>query len=286
MDIMSTARICSWVTLCLTLLTLFGRSTLAQIRYSVPEEVKDGTVVGNVAKDLGLDVSSLGERRFRISDTNNAIFAVNADNGALYVHGRIDREQLCQGSGTCLMELKVLVENPLEVHYVVVEITDVNDHAPTFPKRNETIEIAEHTLAGNRFQLHPARDPDAGINSIRTYTLSANEHFDVNVRESDLSKTPFLVLKKPLDREQSKTHYLLLTAVDGGKPRRSGTLNVTIIVLDSNDNRPVFTQEVYEISLRENVEIGTVVITLTATDADDGIYGEIEYSLRESLIQV
>ncbi|XP_055080999.1 protocadherin alpha-2-like [Periophthalmus magnuspinnatus] len=275
----------SWITLCSTLLLFFGQCALAQIRYSVPEEVKDGTVVGNVAKDLGLDIASLGERRFRISETKDVIFAVNADNGALYVHGRIDREQLCQGSGTCLMELKVLVENPLEVHYVVVEITDVNDHAPIFPQRNETIEIAEQSLPGKRFQLHPARDPDAGINSIRTYTLSANEHFDVNVRESDLSKTPFLVLKKPLDREQSKAHHLLLTAVDGGKPRRSGTLNVTVIVLDSNDNRPVFTQEVYEISLPENVEIGTVVIALTATDADDGINGEIEYSLRESLIQ-
>uniref|UniRef100_A0A3B4B8Y6 Cadherin domain-containing protein n=1 Tax=Periophthalmus magnuspinnatus TaxID=409849 RepID=A0A3B4B8Y6_9GOBI len=130
--------ICSWIGLCSTLLLFFGQCALAQIRYSVPEEVKDGTVVGNVAKDLGLDVASLGERRFRVvSETNEAIFAVNSDNGALYVHGRIDREQLCQGSGTCLMELKVLVENPLEVHYVVVEITDVNDHAPTFPKRKK-----------------------------------------------------------------------------------------------------------------------------------------------------
>uniref|UniRef100_A0AAV2MJJ2 Cadherin domain-containing protein n=1 Tax=Knipowitschia caucasica TaxID=637954 RepID=A0AAV2MJJ2_KNICA len=159
---------------------------VAQIRYSVPEEVRDGTVVGNVAKDLGLDVSSLRERRFRVvSESNEDIFAVNADDGALYVHGHIDREQLCQGSGTCLMELKVLVENPLEVHYVVVEVTDVNDHVPTFPKGNETIEIAEQTPSGKRFQLHPANDPDAGVNSIRTYTLSANGHFDINIRETD-----------------------------------------------------------------------------------------------------
>ncbi|XP_072288383.1 protocadherin alpha-2-like [Eucyclogobius newberryi] len=283
---MRKARIFSWIPLCWILLLFYGRRTLAQIRYSVPEEVKDGTVVGNLAKDLGLDVASLGERRFRIvSETNGDIFGVNADTGALFVHGRIDREQLCQGSGTCLMELKVLVENPLEVHYVVVEITDVNDHAPTFPRRNETIEIWEQTVTGNRFQLHPARDPDAGTNSIRTYTISANQHFDINVRESDISKTPFLVLKKSLDREEVKKHSLLITAVDGGKPRRSATLNLTIIVLDFNDNKPVFNQEVYEISVRENVEIGTVVIGLTATDADEGINREIEYSLRESLIQ-
>ncbi|XP_072290331.1 protocadherin alpha-2-like [Eucyclogobius newberryi] len=277
---------CSWMTLCSTLLMFFGQCALAQIRYSVPEEVKDGTVVGNVAKDLGLDVSSLGERRFRVvSETNEAIFAVIPDSGALFVHGRIDREQLCQGSGTCLMELKVLVENPLEVHYVVVEITDVNDHAPTFPKRNETIEIAEHTLSGKRFQLHSAHDPDAGMNSVRTYSLSSNDHFDINIREANGEKIPFLVLKKMLDREQSSEHFLLVTAVDGGKPQRSGTLNVTIIVLDSNDNIPVFSQEIYEITAKENIQMGTSILKITATDPDEGVNGEIDYSLAKTLKQ-
>ncbi|XP_072290332.1 protocadherin alpha-2-like [Eucyclogobius newberryi] len=278
--------ICSWISLFLALLLIFGQCTLAQIRYSVPEEVRDGTVVGNVAKDLGLDVASLSDRQFRVAPgAKESIFEVNPDNGALFVHGRIDREQLCQGSGTCLMELKVLVENPLEVHYLVVEITDVNDHAPRFPKTNQTFEIGEQTLSGKRFQLHPAHDPDAGINSIRTYTLSANEHFEINIRQSDLGKIPFLELKKPLDREQSSKHSLLLTAVDGGKPPKSGTLNITINVLDINDNRPAFTQEVYHITVKENLERGNVIFKLNATDADEGINGEIEYSLGETLTQ-
>ncbi|XP_055081003.1 protocadherin alpha-8-like [Periophthalmus magnuspinnatus] len=276
--------ICSWITLCSALLLFFGQCALAQIRYSVPEEVRDGTVVGNVAKDLGLDVSSLGERRIRVvSETNEAIFAVNVDNGALYVHGRIDREQLCQGSGACLMELKVLVENPLEVHYVVVEITDVNDHAPAFLEKDQLYEIAEHTLPGTRFPLHSAHDPDAGINSIRTYILSANEHFDINIRESDGEKTPVLVLKKSLDRENKNEHFLVVTAIDGGKPQKSGTLNVTIVVLDINDNKPVFGQEVYQISISENVEVGTVVYKINATDLDESKNGEVEYRLRKTL---
>ena len=216
------------------LLLFFGEQAFAQIRYSVPEEVKDGTVVGNVAKDLGLDIASLIDRRFRVvSGSEDAIFEVNQNNGALYVNNHIDREELCQGSGACLMELKILVESPLEIHYAVVEITDVNDHSPTFPEKNQTFEIAEHTLPGRRFQLHTARDPDAGINSIRTYTLTANEHFEINIRQNDAAKIPFLVLKKSLDREQKNTHTLLVTAVDGGKPPRSGTLNVSIIVIDS-----------------------------------------------------
>nr|XP_043895505.1 protocadherin alpha-6-like isoform X18 [Solea senegalensis] len=275
-----------WMFFCVTLHLLSGKQASAQIRYSIAEEVKVGTVIGNVAKDLGLDITLLTDRRFRVvSGSEDAIFDVNQNNGALYVSSHIDREALCQGSGACVMELKILVENPLEIHYVVVEITDVNDHSPSFPEKEQTFEIAEHMLPGRRFQLHTAHDPDAGINSIRTYTLTSNEHFEVNVRQSDAGKIPFLVLKKSLDREQKNTHTLLVTAVDGGKPPRSDTLNVSIIVLDSNDNRPVFSQELYEISIQENVPVGTSVFRMNATDLDEGSYGEVEYKLGKTLWQ-
>ncbi|XP_036934000.1 protocadherin alpha-8-like [Acanthopagrus latus] len=266
------------------LLLLIGKRALGEIRYSVPEEVKEGTAVGNVAKDLGLDVSSLSDRRFRVvSESKETYFEVNQNNGVLYVRSKIDREELCQSTGACLMELKVIVENPLEIHYVVVEITDVNDHSPTFPEKEQRFEIFEQTLPGRRFQLHAARDPDAGINSIRTYTLTSNEHFEVDIRQSDEDKVPFLVLKKSLDREQKDKHTLLVTAVDGGKPPRSGTLNVSIIVLDSNDNRPVFSQEIYQISIQENVPVDTSIFRMNATDPDEGTNSEIEYSLVKTL---
>ncbi|XP_027133957.1 protocadherin alpha-13 isoform X33 [Larimichthys crocea] len=277
-------RECYWFAFRLALLLLFGEKASAQLRYSIPEEVKTGTVVGIVAKDLGLDITSLTDRRFRVvSESKDAIFEVNQNNGELYVHSHIDREELCQGSGICLMDLKILVENPLEIHYVIVEITDVNDHPPSFPEREQTFEIAEHTLPGGRFQLHTARDPDAGVNSIRTYTLTPNEHFEINMRQSDEEKIPFLVLKKSLDREQKDKHTLLVTAVDGGKPQRSGTLNVSIIVLDSNDNRPIFGQEIYTVSIQENVAFGTSIFRINATDPDEGSNGEIEYSLGKTL---
>ncbi|XP_078117570.1 protocadherin alpha-3-like [Sander vitreus] len=277
-------RFCSWIAFHLALLLFVGIRALAEIRYSIPEEVNDGTAVGNVAKDLGLDISSLFDRRFRVvSESKDAFFEVNQNNGALYVHKKIDREELCQGSGACLMELKVIVENPLEIHYVIVEITDVNDHSPSFPEKEQIFEIFEQTLPGKRFQLHTARDPDAGINSIRTYTLTSNEHFEVDIRQSDEDKIPFLVLKKSLDREQKDKHTLLVTAVDGGKPPRSGTLNVSIIVLDSNDNSPIFSQEIYQIEIQENVPVGTSIFQMNATDPDEGTNSEIEYSLGKTL---
>ncbi|XP_031159085.2 protocadherin alpha-8-like [Sander lucioperca] len=268
----------------LSLLLIFGKQALAELRYSIPEEMKEGTVVGNVAKDLGLDKTSLIDRRFRVvSGSKDAFFEVNPDNGALQVRKKIDREELCHGSGACLMELKILVEDPLEIHYVVVEITDVNDHSPSFSEKEQQFQIAEHASPGTRYDLHAARDPDAGSNSIRTYTLTSNDHFEIDISQSDEDKIPFLVLKKSLDREQKNKHVLFVTAVDGGKPHRSGTLNVSIIVLDINDNRPMFSQDTYQIEIYENVPVGTTVTRVNATDPDEGTNGEIEYSLSKTL---
>ncbi|XP_036825986.1 protocadherin alpha-8-like [Oncorhynchus mykiss] len=272
------------VALRFSLLLCFVEQVSAQIRYSIPEEVKEGSVVGNVAKDLGLDVSTLLERRFRIvSGSKDALFQLNQNNGVLYVHKNIDREELCTGTGLCLIDLEIVVETPLEAHYVGVEITDVNDNSPNFPEKEQKFEIAEHTPPGTRFQLHAARDPDVGMNSVHTYKITSNDNFEIDVRQSDEDKIPFLILKKSLDREQNHNYTLLLTAIDGGIPQRSGTLNVTIVVLDSNDNRPVFSQDTYNVRIQENVGVGTVVIRVNATDADEGSNSEVEFSLGKTL---
>ncbi|XP_062332869.1 protocadherin alpha-3-like [Osmerus eperlanus] len=273
-----------WVALRFSLLLCFGEQVAAQIRYSIPEEVKEGTVVGNVAKDLGLDISALTDRRFRIvSGSNDALFQINQDNGALYIDRNIDRESLCEGNNPCMMDLKIVVENPLEIHYVGVEITDVNDHSPVFPEKEQRFEIAEHTVPGTRFQLHAALDRDVGMNSVHTYKLTSNEHFEIDVRQSDDEKIPFLVLRKSLDREQNHVLKLVVTAIDGGKPKKSGALNVTIIVIDVNDNRPVFSQDTYQTRIQENVPVGTAVVQVNATDLDEGSNGDIEYSLGKTL---
>uniref|UniRef100_A0A3P9ATM9 Si:ch73-379j16.2 n=1 Tax=Maylandia zebra TaxID=106582 RepID=A0A3P9ATM9_9CICH len=258
-----------------------NRPVFSQEVYSVTLQENaplDKTIIKVQATDLDEGINGDVEYTFG-GDITSSVF------GALYVSNHIDREELCQGSGACRMEVKILVENPLEIHYTIVEITDINDNSPSFPAREQTFEIAEQTLPGKRFQLHTARDPDAGLNSIRTYTITSNEHFEVNIRQSDAGKVPFLVLKKSLDREQNNEHKLVMTAVDGGKPPRSGTLNVTITVLDSNDNRPIFSQEIYHLSIKENIPVGASVFRMNATDYDDGTNGEVEYTLGKTLWQ-
>ncbi|XP_022527800.2 protocadherin alpha-7 [Astyanax mexicanus] len=263
-----------------SLLLCFADQASSHIRYSVPEEVKEGYIVGNIAKDLGLDVGTLMDRGFRlVSGSNDAYFQVNQNNGILSVHKKIDREEICDGMNTCIIDIKIVVENPLEIHYVAVEITDTNDHAPVFPDKQQRMEIAENTLPGARFQLRSARDPDIGVYSVRAYKLTQNEHFDLEIRDRGDEKVPFLVLQRAVDRERKAEHKLLLTAIDGGNPPNSGTLNVTVTVLDNNDNRPVFSHEVYTAQIHENIPIGTMVIKVNAIDLDEGLNGEVLYSL-------
>ncbi|XP_046715382.1 protocadherin alpha-7-like isoform X10 [Silurus meridionalis] len=272
------------IALRISLLLSFGKQVCAQIRYSVAEELKEGTVVGNIAKDLDLDINSLVDRHFRIvSGPKDSLFQVNQNNGVLHVHKKIDREKVCDSNNPCVFNLKIAVDSPLEIHYVVVDIMDINDNAPRFPDKQQKLEIAESTMLGARFQLQNARDPDIGLHSIRSYKLSKNEHFDLEIKDRDDEKIPFLVLQKALDRERKSKHELTLTALDGGNPQMSGTLNIIVTVLDNNDNRPVFSQDVYTVHLQENVQIGTVVLKVNATDLDEGLNGEIRYSLGSNL---
>ncbi|CAB1337119.1 unnamed protein product, partial [Coregonus sp. 'balchen'] len=259
---------------------LLSGLTNAQIRYTIPEELENGAVVGDIVRDLGLDLRKLSSRRIRItSDSARRYFNINHKNGKLSVSDRIDRETLCEFSGTCFLNLEVVVENPLEVHNVEVEILDANDNSPQFPRDEYQLEISESAVTGSRFPIEGAQDPDDGSNSVRLYRLSNNDHLALDSNKPVAnSKHIELVLKKPFDREHTPSHQFILTAVDGGTPARTGTAKINVHVLDSNDNVPAFDNSVYKVKLLENSPKGALVIKLNATDPDEGTNGEVFYS--------
>ncbi|XP_074740234.1 protocadherin alpha-8-like [Strix uralensis] len=251
-----------------------------QVRYSVPEEAKAGTVVGRLAQDLGLEAGEAEARRLRlVAQGRRASVEVSGASGALVVSSRLDREELCGKSAPCALRLEVLVERPLRVFHVELEVTDINDNAPLFPAARRNLSIAELSLPGSRFPLEGASDADIGANAQLSYTLSPSEHFSLDLQKSnDRNIIPDLVLTKALDRETVPVHRLVLTASDGGRPSLTGTMELVVSVLDANDNAPQFNQSVYKVQLPESAAEGTLVARVNATDADEGINSEVTYT--------
>ncbi|XP_064886322.1 protocadherin alpha-2-like [Columba livia] len=256
-----------------------------QVRYSVPEEAKAGTVVGRLAQDLGLEAGEAEARRLRlVSQGRRASVEVSGASGALVVSSRLDREELCGKSSPCALRLEVLVERPLRVFHVELEVTDINDNAPLFPAAQKNLTLPENSPPGSRFPLEGASDTDIGANAQLSYILSPSENFGLEVKSKDENKiSVVLVLTKPLDRETLPVHRLVLTASDGGRPTLTGTVELVISVLDANDNAPEFNQSVYKVQLPESTAPGTVFFQLTATDNDEGINREISYSFSDTI---
>ncbi|XP_028975073.2 protocadherin alpha-8 isoform X16 [Esox lucius] len=264
---------------CIALLSLFDWSA-AQISYSVSEEVDKGTFVGNLAKDLNLNVLELESNGLKVvSGHSKKYFEANLKTGMLFVNERIDREDLCPNTVKCCLNIQAILSDPMQLHRIEVEILDINDNAPSFLEKYNVFNISESSSSGEKYPLPIAYDADTGSNSVKSYKLSPNEHFSLDVQSGgDQSVSAELVLQKALDREKQPVIQLTLTAVDGGKPPRSGKLLVIVNVIDVNDNSPVFNKTLYKVRVNENVAFGTRVTHLNATDLDEGLNGKVTFS--------
>ncbi|XP_043982235.1 protocadherin gamma-A4-like isoform X25 [Gambusia affinis] len=264
----------------LAFIVLYIHLVFGDVSYSIPEEMKRGSVVGNIAKDLGLDLGTLSVRKARIETEDNGVkyCSLNVKTGNLIVEERMDREGLCEKRASCVVKQEVVLENPLELHRINIHIQDINDNSPQFKEESIKLEIQESALRGATFLLDEAHDADIGDNAVQGYSLQENDYFKLNVKSKGIGrKYGELVLDKELDREDKSTITFLLTAFDGGSPQKSGTVVIHVTVLDANDNAPMFSQVVYKASLPENSPMDSVVLTVSATDADEGVNGEITY---------
>ncbi|XP_071382521.1 protocadherin beta-16-like [Centroberyx affinis] len=263
-------------------------SVFGQVSYSIPEEMAKGSLVGNIAQDLGLNVKRLKSGKARVySGDSREYIELNNERGVLLIKERIDRETLCGETTPCALHFQIILENPMEFYSVTVEITDINDNPPSFEKGEIKFQISESAVVGATFDLERAMDLDVGANSLQNYILKPTDNFILKLyNQADGTKNVEMILQKPLDREKNEFMSLVLTAVDGGEPQMSGTMQILITVLDVNDNAPVFTQPVYKATVTENAAKGTVVTTVSASDADHGSNGKITYSITNTLDEV
>ncbi|XP_066507617.1 protocadherin gamma-A11-like [Hoplias malabaricus] len=274
-----------WRSVVILVVLLSSRSALGQVSYSIPEEMGRGSVVGNIAQDLGLDLKRLRAGKARIFSGDSAEYIeLNKERGALLIKEKIDREALCAKVTPCALHLQMILENPMEMYTVTVEITDINDNAPFFQTEEMRFEISESAVTGARFTLERAIDIDVGNNGLQSYSLKPTDHFVLELQsQADGGKSVEMILQKALDREKQERFTLLLTAVDGGDPVLSGSVKIHVTVLDVNDNAPVFTQKLYKDTLSENTAKGTKLITVSASDADEGSNGQVTYQILKTL---
>ncbi|XP_069725658.1 protocadherin beta-15-like [Phaenicophaeus curvirostris] len=270
--------------LCLSALLSLPHARSQPLRYSVAEEAPSGSLVADVAEDAGLAPAQLSARRARLaSEDGRQRLRLDRATGRLVVAERLDREELCAQAPACTLPLELLLADPLQFFRIEVAVRDVNDHSPRFPDEQTTLRIPERTDPGSRFPLEGAVDLDIGSNSVQGYSISPeNEYFSVSFgSRNDDDQYVELILEKPLDREEQAEMSFSLIAVDGGSPPRSGTTQIHIIILDVNDNAPIFTQELYVGQVLENAPEGTVVLSVVATDQDAGSNGEIFYRFSQ-----
>ncbi|XP_028838488.1 protocadherin beta-16-like isoform X30 [Denticeps clupeoides] len=252
---------------------------IGQARYSIPEEMPEGSVVGNIAKDLGLEITRLVSGKARIVTKGSRQYVeLNRDKGILMVKERIDREELCKQTVPCSFSFEVIIENPIQLYRVTVEVRDINDNAPVFPRENVHLEISENAASGTRFSVESAVDLDVGVNGVQNYALKMTDHFKLEIQSKpDGRKFVEMILQNQLDREKQEDFTMLLIASDGGDPQKSGTVRIHVTVLDINDNAPVCERALYNVEILENSPVGTVITTIKAHDADKGSYGHVSY---------
>ncbi|XP_049983241.1 protocadherin-19 isoform X3 [Alexandromys fortis] len=257
-------------------------AALINLKYSIEEEQRAGTVIANVAKDAreaGFAMDPRQASTFRVvSNSAPHLVDINPSSGLLVTKQKIDRDLLCRQNPKCIISLEVM-SSSMEICVIKVEIKDLNDNAPSFPTAQIDLEISEAASPGTRIPLDSAYDPDSGSFGVQTYELTPNELFGLEIKtRGDGSRFAELVVEKNLDRETQSHYNFRITAFDGGDPPHMGTAGLSIKVTDSNDNNPVFGESSYSVSVPENSPPNTPVIRLNASDPDEGTNGQVIYS--------
>ncbi|XP_066105372.1 protocadherin-19 isoform X2 [Saccopteryx bilineata] len=257
-------------------------NALVSLKYTLQEEQRSGTVIANVTKDAraaGFGKDGQHSSTYRVvSNSAPHLVEFNPSSGLLVTKQKIDRDQLCRHNLKCIISLEIM-SNSMEICLVKVEITDLNDNGPTFPVARIDVEISEAASPGTRIPLDSAYDSDAGIFGVQSYELTPNDVFSLDIKtRGDGSRFAELVVDKDLDRETQSHYSFRILALDGGDPPRMGTVALHIKVTDSNDNNPVFSKSIYEVSVPENSPPNTPVIHLNASDPDEGNSGVVVYS--------
>ena len=269
------------------------------------EEREAGAFIGNIARDAEIyrDYSQdqFEKLEYRIPDKLNK-FVIDKKTSNLRTAQVIDRETECppgslQPGELCAVSFDASVFSTnddggfdlLQIIKVTINIQDINDNPPQFPSNVTVLDIPESVEAGEVLHTSAASDSDASPNNtVKEYRLLGGaDIFELQdagtqgASSSSLAGTSSdlgIVLKRKLDREKVSSYSLAIVAIDGGVNPRTGSVNITINVLDANDNRPAFDYPTFTADVPENAPAGSTVLSLAASDSDAEQNGRIVFS--------
>lgn len=256
--------------------------------YYVNEERNPIYSIGNIGQDANISSMSgvtqevLQRMEYSFIGGNQEIFEIDPRSGILTGKMKIDREVLCPHLRKCERDLRIAARsgNFFLTIDVTVHIDDINDNAPTFPQTSISLEMSEGSFINSTFPLLGATDIDMGPNnSITEYKMTPNSGMFALDTIPKLDGTSDLNLRliQSLDRELVEKYTIYVSALDGGDPPKSGTLTVNISVTDINDKAPIFTQQMYNVTIKEDMPMNSLIVQVTANDGDIGRNAEVSY---------
>ncbi|XP_077197129.1 protocadherin-16 isoform X2 [Paroedura picta] len=266
--------------LCLLGVSAQGQASAASgtLELQIDEEQPAGTIIGDIS--AGLPPGTHTYMYFISAQEGSGVatdLEIDENTGIIKTTRVLDHESRDHYSFIAVTPEGATVE----VH---VQVNDINDHAPTFPKARGSLQIPEHTALGSRFPLEPACDADSGLLRTQGYVLKGGnlgQAFRLETRQGpDGALHPELVVAQVLDRETHSAYTLLLEAYDGGSPPRSAQMALEVSLQDINDNAPAFNQSRYHTLIPENLQPGSSIVQVFAVDLDEGENGAVVYEIN------
>ena len=250
---------------------------------NVDENSPTGTFIVNVT---AIDDDPFSTLTYSvIAGNDNQIFAIAPRSGVVTLQGSIDRESLAVYTLTIQAvsssNSSLAASNRTSTQLVVM-VKDINDFPPIFSQLQYVVAVAENTQPGSDVGFVSANDTnDIGRNAmVSSYQFVSGNATGV----FSLTSTGTIVLNKTLDRETDGSYSGVIRAFDAGVPSLSADAHITIIVSDVNDNSPLFEMALYNATLREDVGIGTPVVSVKATDRDIGTNAMVSYRIANVLV--
>lgn len=205
-------------------------------------------------------------------------FVVDMNDGWLKVYAPLDRETTDHYTlNVTVYDLGIPQKSSSRL--LDVKVTDANDNSPLFLQDTYSVEISENTAVGTEIIQLEAKDRDLGDNGVVRYSILADtDQFTID------AETGVVRVKKLLDREAQSELVLRIAARDQAtvEPQLVSTVSLKITLEDINDNPPKFIPPNYQVKVREDLPVGTVIMWLEAHDPDVGTSSQVRYSLVDS----